>query len=280
MREEMANAQRRGAGRQVNRTARRWRPSSATTASRTLGGTSVEGCSQRLGLGTAVDGGPVEGYGLPTARAPGPGSEERESLSQLLSASRQMRAGELREQDRAGVWLWSDLHLGHAMALSFLGRPYWTLDEMDDALFGAWRQGVDPGDTVVILGDVAIGGLSGRRLKRFQAAPGRKVLVVGNHEFDSTVGGHLDGFDEVFSTVYVPGSPGLLLTHVAASRCSRGLRECAWTPTHAGLPPALDTSTWSLSRCGTGRGLSRPFAVSRRVWPEANGYRGGRRPSS
>ena len=45
---------------------------------------------------------------------------------------------------------------------------------MDDALFGARRQGVDPGDTVVILGDVAIGGLSGCRLKRDCAeCPGR-----------------------------------------------------------------------------------------------------------
>ena len=144
----------------------------------------------------------------------GLGLEERQGLLQLLSASRRMRAGELREQDHAGVWLWSDLHLGHAMALSFFGRPYWTLEEMDDALFGAWRQGVDPGDTVVILGDVAIGGLSARRLKRLRAAPGRKVLVVGNHEFDGTVGGRLEGFDEVFSTVYVPGSPELVLTHV------------------------------------------------------------------
>ena len=120
-----------------------------------------------------------------------------------------MRPGELREQEQPGVWLWSDLHLGHAMTLSMFGRPYWTPEEMDDALFGAWRQVVDPADTVVILGDVAIGGLSGRRLKRLRAAPGRKVLVVGNHEFDGTVSGHLDGLDEVFSTVYVPGSPEL-----------------------------------------------------------------------
>ena len=65
MREETANAQRRGAGRQVNRTARRWRPSSATTASRTPGGTSVEGRRPGLVLETAVDGDPVEAYGLP-----------------------------------------------------------------------------------------------------------------------------------------------------------------------------------------------------------------------
>ena len=144
----------------------------------------------------------------------GVASEERQGLWHLFSASRCMAPGELREQDHPGVWLWSDLHLGHAMTISVFGRPYWTPEEMDDALFGAWRRVVDPDDTVVTLGDVAIGGLSGRRLKRFRAAPGRKVLVLGNHEFDGTVAGHVDGFDEVYSTVYVPGTPELLLTHV------------------------------------------------------------------
>ena len=43
----------------------------------------------------------------------GLGSEERQGLWQLLSASRRMRPGELREQDHTEVWLWSDLHLGH-----------------------------------------------------------------------------------------------------------------------------------------------------------------------
>lgn len=163
------------------------------------------------------------------------GSEERQGLRQVLAASRGMRPGELREQDHPHVWLWSDLHFGHAMALSVFGRPYWTPEEMEDDLFETWRRVVDPGDTVVILGDVAIGGLSGRRLKRFRAAPGRKVLVVGNHEFDDTVEGHLDGFEEVFSTVYVPGSPELLLTHVPLRHVPKGCvnvhgHRHLWTP--------------------------------------------------
>ena len=87
--------------------------------------------------------------------------------------------------------MWDTSDLGHAMTISVFGRPYKTPDEMDDALFGAWRRVVEPDDTIVILGDIAIGGLSGRRLKRFRAAPGRKILVVGNHEFDDTFGGHL-----------------------------------------------------------------------------------------
>ena len=152
----------------------------------------------------------------------GLGSEERQGLWQLLSASRNMRPGEFHEQDHAEVWLWSDLHLGHSITISVFGRPYKTPDEMDDALFGAWRRVVEPDDTIVILGDIAIGGLSGRRLKQLRAAPGRKILVVGNHEFDDTFGGHLDGFDEVFSSVYMPGSPELLLTHVPLRHVPEG----------------------------------------------------------
>ena len=64
-------------------------------------------------------------------------AEERQALWHLFSASRRMQPGELREQDHSGVWLWSDLHLGHAMTLSVFGRPYWTPEEMDDDLFGA-----------------------------------------------------------------------------------------------------------------------------------------------
>ena len=164
----------------------------------------------------------------------GLGSEERQGLWHLLSASRRMRPGELREQDHPTVWLWSDLHLGHAMALSVFGRPYWTPKEMDDALFGAWRRVVDAGDTVVILGDVAIGGLSGRRLKRLRAAPGRKVLVVGNHEFDSTVGGNLDGFRRGLQHRVRAGQPRAAPDPRTASQCSRGLRERAWASAHMG----------------------------------------------
>ena len=142
------------------------------------------------------------------------GHKERFGLWNLLSASRRVQPGTLRERDHAALWLWSDLHLGHALTIRVFGRPYATPEEMDDALYGAWRRVVDPGDTVVILGDVSIGGLSGRQLKRFRAAPGRKVLVLGNHEFDGSVGGHVAGFDEVYSTLYLPGSPELLLTHL------------------------------------------------------------------
>ncbi len=78
----------------------------------------------------------------------------------LRRASRRMEPGELREEDHRGVWVWSDVDLGHAKSLSAFGRPHRTTEEMDDPLFGAWRRVVDPGDTFVNLGDLTPAGFS------------------------------------------------------------------------------------------------------------------------
>ena len=58
---------------------------------------------------------------------PGLGSEERQGLSQLLSASRRMHPGELREQDHAGIWLWSDVRrTGSRPATTSLTVSLWS----------------------------------------------------------------------------------------------------------------------------------------------------------
>ena len=61
---------------------------------------------------------------------------------------------------------------------------------------------------------MTVHGLWGRRLARVRQAPGRKILVYGNHEITSTGLVETNGFDEVHSSLYVEGDPPLLLTHV------------------------------------------------------------------
>ena len=122
----------------------------------------------------------------------------------LLNACRRKPPEELEEVDDR-VWLWSDLHLGHDASVRMFNRPYEDADDMDDVLFDAWQATVKPADTIENLGDAAIGGLSGRRLKRFRRAPGSKILVLGNHEFDGTAAGHVEGFDEVHAALYAGG---------------------------------------------------------------------------
>lgn len=133
----------------------------------------------------------------------------------MLRVSRGMAPGVLREDEDAGVWVWSDLHLGHAETVWAFGRPFGTADEMDDEIFSNWRRVVAPEDTILILGDVTVDSLSGRRLTRVREAPGWKILVYGNHDITRAGVVDSDSFDEVWSTLYVDGDPPLLLTHMA-----------------------------------------------------------------
>ena len=55
------------------------------------------------------------------------------------------------------VRVWSDLHLGDVDALTLFGRfgrPFRSVDEMDDLLIERWRSSVRPDDFVLCLGDM------------------------------------------------------------------------------------------------------------------------------
>ena len=124
-----------------------------------------------------------------------------------------MSPGGLYGHDNAATWVWSDLHLGHTKTIEAFRRPFGTADEMNDTIFRNWEQVVAPADTILILGDVTVHGLWGRRLTRVHQAPGRKILVYGNHEITSTGLVDTNVFNEVHSCLYVEGDPPLLLTH-------------------------------------------------------------------
>ena len=138
----------------------------------------------------------------------------RREISCMLRVSRGMTPGALYGHDHARTWVWSDLHLGHTKTIKVFQRPFGTADEMNDTIFRNWEQVVAPADTILILGDVTVHGLWGRRLARVRQAPGRKILVYGNHEITGTGSVETDGFDEVHSSLHVDGDPPLLLTHV------------------------------------------------------------------
>ena len=138
----------------------------------------------------------------------------RREVFHMLRVSRGLPAGALCGQDHARTWVWSDLHLGHTKTIETFGRPFRTADEMNDKIFRNWKQVVAPADTILILGDVTVHGLWGQRLNRVHDAPGRKILVYGNHEITRAGLLETNGFEEVHSSLYVDGDPPLLLTHV------------------------------------------------------------------
>ena len=117
--------------------------------------------------------------------------------------------------DSGRTWLWSDLHLHHANIIRYCRRPFESVDEMDSALLRAWETTVDPGDTIICGGDVALArALDPLRLARLSAMPGRKVLVLGNHDFGPTGKPSETGSDEASMTLVIPGEPTLLMTHI------------------------------------------------------------------
>jgi calcineurin-like phosphoesterase family protein len=79
------------------------------------------------------------------------------------------------------VYYTADLHLGHANVIRFCGRPYLSVQEMDEALIENWNAVVRANDDVYILGDFFYRNEepAEQTLKRLK---GKKHLILGNHD--------------------------------------------------------------------------------------------------
>jgi len=98
------------------------------------------------------------------------------------------------------VYFNSDLHLGHRRVLEFhdefrtkcLGVT--TIEQHDELIFDLWIDKVTKRDIIYILGDV------GYDLDRLKKLPGRKRLLLGNHDV-STAAEYLEVFDDIIGPV-------------------------------------------------------------------------------
>lgn len=77
------------------------------------------------------------------------------------------------------VLYWSDLHLGHPFVAGL--RGFATTAEHDEHLLSAWTETVSKRDTVFILGDLCMASPN-RALELLAGMPGRKHLILGNHD--------------------------------------------------------------------------------------------------
>jgi len=77
----------------------------------------------------------------------------------------------------------ADHHFGHANIIRHCGRPFQSVEEMDEALIFNWNRAVKPQDTVYILGDLFFRN-SVSAEDYLQRLNGKKHLIVGNHDKD------------------------------------------------------------------------------------------------
>lgn len=139
------------------------------------------------------------------------------ALAAMARETRRRSGAELRlPVDGTRLRIWSDLHFDDERIWWSVKRPFRSLCEMNQALRARWREAVGPGDTIVCVGD-----LGGRRdfLGRWQPPcvdlPGRKVIVLGNHDFTwFHRRERLLGADTSSMTLLIRSDPPLLVTHV------------------------------------------------------------------
>ena len=79
------------------------------------------------------------------------------------------------------VYYISDLHFGHRNVIGMDGRPFETIEEMDETLIRLWNERVTDEDDVYIVGDFAYrnGNTASWYLRQLK---GRKHLLIGNHD--------------------------------------------------------------------------------------------------
>ncbi len=81
----------------------------------------------------------------------------------------------------AGPFFTADTHFGHAAAIRFCGRPWGSVEEMDEGLIANWNRVVGPKSDVHVVGDFSFHRPEQTR-ETLARLNGRIHLVIGNHD--------------------------------------------------------------------------------------------------
>lgn len=84
------------------------------------------------------------------------------------------------------VWVTSDTHFGHANIIQYTNRPFDSVEQMNRVMTERWNDVVSPNDTVIHVGDFAMG-LPALHQGYFDQLNGEKYLIKGNHDKNHTL---------------------------------------------------------------------------------------------
>jgi calcineurin-like phosphoesterase family protein len=105
-------------------------------------------------------------------------------------------------------WFISDTHFSHTNIIRYTGRPFQSVNEMDERLIKNWNALIEPQDMVFFLGDFGLG-TTDFLTSLCACLHGNKVCIRGNHD-GSPAKMHTIGFTfylkELFMTRNLPSS--------------------------------------------------------------------------
>ena len=84
------------------------------------------------------------------------------------------------------IYVTSDLHFNHNRSFIYEPRGFSCVEEMNEAIVEKWNKVVAPNDTVIVLGDIMLGGPDKLQegLDLVSRLNGILHLVRGNHDTD------------------------------------------------------------------------------------------------
>lgn len=121
-------------------------------------------------------------------------------------------------------WFWADPHLDHGAIINYCDRPFKMVKEMNRALIKNYQDRVSPDDTVYFLGDLSMRGPENfgyyRKLLS-KTLPGRKILILGNHDRLNPFAYVEAGFESVHTSlvIYDWDNNEYVLCHDPAPAC-------------------------------------------------------------
>jgi calcineurin-like phosphoesterase family protein len=107
----------------------------------------------------------------------------------------------------------ADTHFDHGNIRIFCNRPFSNLSEMNDSMIDNWNRTVTDDDTVFILGDFCWS--SGQRYLEFaRKLKGKKILILGNHDFNRLPEDWAGCFEAVYERLEIwIGTTQIVLDH-------------------------------------------------------------------
>ena len=146
------------------------------------------------------------------AGAPDAGMDGESLVEALLGSGRHV---DIVDEAAERIWVWADLHLWDPAAQRLWRRPEADARALADRMLDEWERAVGPGDLMLCLGDLAhpYGLVDEKLAGRLREAPGRRLLVLGNHDVHRGRMLASSGFDRMCAAAVRAGRPPLIFSH-------------------------------------------------------------------